>query len=312
MKSLVKTLLLLLVLLAVGGAGLWYYNKTQAEQAREEALAKLQQQWTERLGQLRGISDPERYKDELRAQLKWYFGELQALNNRFPELADLDRAWKEIEENVRTGRIPANKVPEYEEFFKYVKDVYQRMERGEFTPLITATSENLHLDFYRIERVNEGGKQRLRMDFVLWGAPRRLIEKRQGAVTTKRVTVPLNFQRMFFQFLTEEGKVHGEMSATGPAAAPYMKIDYPERWIAEFPPQALLGTWYVDLFPEEAARVIWEISISGRTDAGNDYTANYHWEFDVPEAWKTSGDWGGTEQIVPEEYINRTDAQAAN
>lgn len=304
MKPLLKTLFVLFLASAAGGVAIWYYTTSTTQVAYDKAITQLQQQWTERLGRIRGVEDPELYQDEVRAGLKWYFSELQKVHNRFPDLKNLDRAWTEIEEQHRAGHIPSNKMETYEEFFQLVKAAYELLERGEYAPKINAMSSSLHLDIYSIERDQIEGVPRLKIDFMLWGAPRRIkVKTLEGGTKVKKVVVPLRFSRMFFQFINESGKVHGEMM--GNTGEPTIKIIHPERWIREFPAQAVLGTWWVELFPPEAHSVVWEIGLSGRTDAGNPIEALFKWEFPVPEAWKTTGDWGGTEQVMPEDYINR-------
>ncbi|MDF1566283.1 MAG: hypothetical protein P1V51_24840 [Deltaproteobacteria bacterium] len=305
MHPLLKTLTVVILVGAAGAGGIWYYTTTTTQAAYTEAIQDLQQQWTERLGTIRGVDDPQRYKEEIHAGLKWYFSELNRVYNRYPELHDVDKAWKEIELNNEKGHIQTNQMEDYREFFEYAKGVFDTLERGEFVPKINAEAENLHLDIYSVKLADWEGAPRLKIDFILWGAPRRVETKKTAAGTVKKVKVPLSFSRMFFQFLDAEGKVHGEMA--GNTGEPTIKITHPERWIEEFPAQAVLGSWWVELFPPEAEKVIWEIGLSGTSDAGNPYNALFKWEFPVPPQWKTAGDWGGTETVMPEEYINRTE-----
>jgi hypothetical protein len=304
MHPLLKTLLVVVLVGGAGAGGIWYYSKTSTEAAYQTAIRDLQQQWTERLGSLRSIDDPERYQDEMETALKWYFSELQRIYNRFPELHDLDKAWKEMERQNQQGHIPTSEMETRREFFDYVKATFERLERGEYVPKINAEAESMHLDIYSVKLDEWEGQPRLKIDFILWGAPRRIQKKDTAAGTVKKVRVPLAFSRMFFQFLDAEGKVYGEMA--GNSGEPTIKIVHPERWIEEFPAQALLGSWWVELFPQKAERVIWEIGITGQTDAGNPINALFKWEFPVPPQWKTAGDWHGTETVMPEEYINRS------
>lgn len=309
MHPLLKTLIFVVLIGAGGAAAIYWYSTTSTEAAYQAGVTQLQQQWTERLGTVRSISDPARYKEEMRTQLKWYFSELQDLYNRFPDQADTDRAWKQIEEDQRAGRIPADRMDSYKEFFEYAKSTFELMRKGDYVPQINGSAESMHMDIYSVKRDSYEGAPRLRIDFVLWGAPRRIDERPTASGTIKKIRVPIAFSRMFFQFLDADGKVYGEMS--GASGEPFIKIDYPERWIAEFPPQAVLGTWWVEMFPKEAEKVDWQIVLTGRTDAGNPINAEFKWEFGVPPAWKT-GDWsaGAAEQVMPEEYINRAAAGA--
>ena len=74
------------------------------------------------------------------------------------------------------------------------------------------------------------------------------------------------------------------MSGSG---EPYMVLKDPERFSGELPPGIALGTWWVDPFPREAARV--EVSVSlqvqGMTSAALSRRRS-GWELPVPEEWE--------------------------
>ena len=89
----------------------------------------------------------------------------------------------------------------------------------------------------------------LRIDFALWGAPRYVERERSGDKIVTRTVVPVAFKRIAFHFLDPAGKLYGEMSGGG---EPYQKLSDPERFVDDFPPGVLFGTWWVELFPREA------------------------------------------------------------
>jgi hypothetical protein len=73
------------------------------------------------------------------------------------------------------------------------------------------------------------------------------------------------------------------MSGTG---EPYLKLADPERFAEDFPPGILFGTWWVDPFPREAARVklALDVQVPGTGPAAA--TASLALELPVAEAWK--------------------------
>lgn len=304
MHPMLKTLVVLLLVGGAGAAGIYYYSNQTTEAAYHKKLEDLSQRWTARLGSVQGITDPQRYNEEMSTQLKWYFSQLQEIYNHFPKQRDPDRAWKEIQKELDSGRIPAEKKAEYKEFFDYAKKVFGVLQSGDYAGNPNGSSQSMHMDIYSMKPVSYQGVPRIRIDFILWGAPHRIqSHKNQVGTTINKVVVPVTFNKMFFQFLDDKGKVYGEMSGSG--GEPTIKIEDPKRWIAEFPAGALLGTWWVDMFPEKAAKVVWEIGMTGRTDAGNPIDASYRWTLDVPDNWK-SGSWkeGAQQETRDQDYIN--------
>jgi hypothetical protein len=95
--------------------------------------------------------------------------------------------------------------------------------------------------------------------------------------------VPVAFTRIAFRFLDPAGKLYGEM--TGPGE-PYQKLADPERFVDDFPPGVLFGTWWVELFPREAASVEIELVADLRGPSGAVRPATFVATLPVSEAWK--------------------------
>src|SRR5262249_46973601 len=88
-----------------------------------------------------------------------------------------------------------------------------------------------------------------------------------------------------------------ELNAAGD---PSMKVDFPERFIAEFPPQMVLGYYPVDLIPAEVAKIDMLFTVASRSPFGGEAEANFRWTLDTPANWKLSpGErWEGAEESV--------------
>jgi hypothetical protein len=256
----------------------WRARSDAAEARLERALLK--REFLERGSLSRQVAPdrPKEWRDEARALLRWYFDELAASRNRHPgaaRAAEAARPAKGKEDEARA------------EWQRYAQERLAMLRDGKYEPLWSLADRGLRLDVLALapDKNPEGGGRALRIDFALWGAPRRL-EKETVPGTTRTVTkavVPVAFRQLGFQFLDDKGKPYGEM--TGPGE-PYMKLNDPERFSEDFPPGILFGTWYVDAFPREAAKVIFTLGAEARGQSGADVSASYKLELPVADAWK--------------------------
>lgn len=253
--------------------------RSDAAEARLER-AQLKREFLERGSLSRQVAPdrPKEWRDEARALLRWYFDELAASRNRHPgaaRAAEAARPAKGKEDEARA------------EWQRYAQERLAMLRDGKYEPLWSLVDRGLRLDVLTLapDKNPAGGGRALRIDFALWGAPRRL-EKETVPGTTRTVTkavVPVAFRQLAFQFLDDKGKPYGEM--TGPGE-PYMKLNDPERFSEDFPPGILFGTWYVDAFPREAAKVIFTLGAEARGQSGADVSASYKLELPVADAWK--------------------------
>lgn len=273
-----------LVVLAAGAAVLFttWRSRSDAAEARLER-AQLKREFLERGAVSRDLP-PEKareWRDEARALLRWYFDELAASRNRHPRAAEAARPAKGKEGKGKEE--DASRA----EWQRYAEDRLAILRDGKYEPLHSLADRGLRLDILAFGPAAnpEGGARALRIDFALWGAPRR-VEKETlpgTARTVSKVVVPAAFRQLGFQFLGEKGKTWGEM--TGPGE-PYMKLADPERFSDDFPPGVLFGTWYVDLFPREAQKVVFTLGVEARGQSGADVSASYKLELPVADAWK--------------------------
>ncbi|HZN93537.1 MAG TPA: hypothetical protein VFB81_12575, partial [Myxococcales bacterium] len=64
------------------------------------------------------------------------------------------------------------------------------------------------------------------------------------------------------------------------------KVDWPERYIAEFPPQMILGHYDLDLLPAEVKNMEITFKVSSRASTGGEAVANFVWKLETPGEWK--------------------------
>jgi len=258
--------------------------------ARNEALAlraertRVKRELVERAVVARALATdrPREAAEEGRALLRWYFEELQAAGNRHPGIqvdgslaALLASRPKATEEERRS----------LEEFWRYADERLQALRAGRHDPLFVAGAAGLRLDVLAIQAgKGPSGQPAVRIDFALWGAPRRTDREAQGGGrAAERSALVASFPQLALRFLDAEGKPYGEMSGSG---EPWLKLADPERFADDFPPGLLFGTWWLEPFPREAARVAvtLQASVSGNGPAA--LAPAFAFEAPVAEAWK--------------------------
>ncbi|HEU4383494.1 MAG TPA: hypothetical protein VFR85_08330 [Anaeromyxobacteraceae bacterium] len=288
------------VVLAAGAAFFFstWRSRSDLAEARLERV-QLKREFLERSSLSREIAPdkPKEWRDEARALLRWYFDELAALKNRHPRATAASEPARPAKgkdgkgKEEGKGKEKEGKGKEEDaaraEWQRYAEERLATLRDGKYEPLWSLADRGLRLDVLTFAPAAnpEGGARSLRIDFALWGAPRR-VEKETvpgSAKTVTRAVVPVAFRQLGFQFLDDKGKPYGEM--TGPGE-PYMKLADPERFAEDFPPGVIFGTWYVDLFPREAEKVVFTLGVEGRGQSGADVSASYKLELPVAEGWK--------------------------
>ncbi len=257
-------------------------------QGRNEALAlraereHVKRELVERAVVARGLAAdrPREAAEEGRSLLRWYFEELQAARNRHPG------ARPEGGPPAPRPGATAEERKTFDEFASYAADRMKALRAGRLDPLFVAGAGGLRLDILAIQagRNPATGEPGVRLDFVLWGAPRRTErEERPGGRGPERAALVATFPQLTFRFLDANGKPYGEMAGSG---EPYLKLADPERFDPDFPPGLLFGTWWVEPFPREAARVAVSLQASVPGNSAAALTPSFAFEAPVDEAWK--------------------------
>jgi hypothetical protein len=249
--------------------------RLQREALRREAI--------ERAAVARGVAGPAGI-EEARAVLRWWFESVAALRERFPSAAREEEA-----------RLRPKDAAKEEAWFRYADERAKLLERA-YAPVASATDRGLRLDVLAVAPGDhpETRERAVRIDFALWGVPRRLEREHAaageasrggaGAAPAQRVVVPLSFPKLGFRFLDAAGKAYGEMTGTG---EPYLLLKPPERFSDALPPGVTLGTWWVEPFPREAARVELTVGVqAGGMTSGALLTPEFRWELPVADEWK--------------------------
>jgi hypothetical protein len=185
-------------------------------------------------------------------------------------------------------------------FYAWEKALFDRMHTGKYVPVFSATDKGMRLDVVGADVSAAGGKPHVRLPLVLWGAQR--YTKEDERTGKKRVMTSADISANF-RLLDSSGKLVAEMTAGSPG----MKNDFPERLIAEFPPQVVLAQYEFERVPAGVAQMEATFSVRSHAPSGGDANATYTWRTSVPEEWRLGpGEtWEGAQETTrSEEDIN--------
>lgn len=315
MNPLVRTLVLGGLVLAGAVYGINYHNDTVARLEFEKGHEALRSAYVERAGWMRSIANEDRYRDELVSLNKWYDASLADLHNRFPGRFVEDAPLKELEAQKAAGQLKAEDFNLKKEFFDLTKTFSDLIASGRYSPVLTSVSNGVRLDVVGVKREPHEGRQALRVDVVAWGAPRREISQRSdsGKSVTSRMQLDFALKELNLEFTTmeqpknpkaqPEEKLYGEFKA----GAPTMTVEYPERWLPAFPPQAALMTYWIEPMPREATSVTWKLSGEVRSPSGGPLPFVAEWKVTPQADWqlKEGEKFEAEERVMPEEEMRR-------
>ena len=275
-------------------------SSAKAQEAQREAdFTRLQKDYLERVGWIRTNPDPASYGQEINSFFKTYFEQVSTYRNRYRLGNEFDAYLTELDS--RGGK--DERAQDKKVFYDYTRKVFDQMREGRYKPLWSATDKGMRLDVLSSNVVMVMNKPQVRLQLVLWGAQRE--ERSDGKV--KKMVTSASFKTQW-KLTDEKGKLIGEMNGDDPA----MKVDFPERFIAEFPPQMVLGHYDMDLVPSEVKKMEITFNVSSRAASGGDVAATYLWKLDVPADWRLGAGqtWEGAEVTErAEEEIDPSKAQ---
>ncbi|WP_317987822.1 hypothetical protein [Hyalangium gracile] len=277
-----------------------FYRRLSAqtlEAQREADMARIQKDYLERVGWMRTNPDENAYREEVGPFFKAYFEQVDAHLDQFKGNKEFDGYIQEVEQRGEGGK--DDKIAERKAVYEYTRKLFDTFRKGRYQPVWTATDKGMRLDVVTADVVMVKGTPQVRFQLALWGAQRSL--KDEGKV--KKMITSATFDTAW-KLTDAKGRLLGEMKGGDPAN----KIDYPERYIPEFPPQMVLGHYDMDLVPNEVARMEISFKVSSRAASGGTADASYVWKVDsVPSDWRLGAGekWeGATEEERPEEEID--------
>jgi hypothetical protein len=287
---------IIFVIVAISTASSKYSAKVE-EAARQENAARIKSEYLERVGWIRSNPDEKSYKEEVTSFFRWYFNQINDHKNRFGGSAEFDEYLDELDKRAEKG---GTQVADKKAYYEYTKKMFDQFRGGNYAPVWSGADKGMRLDVVSTTPISTGGQSQIRYQIVLWGAQRELREEGKGM---KKMVTSASFN-VTWKLYDEKGKLIGEMNAPGD---PAMKVDFPERFVAEFPPQMVLGHFDIDLLPAEVKNVDILFNVNSRSQSGGDVASNYAWKLDAPAEWKLrpGEEWKGAQESVrPEDEIN--------
>ncbi len=275
-----------LALALVGGVMLMSHLQAAADasESRAERL-RLKREFDERAALLRAVpaDAAQEWRDEANVLLRGYFQAVSEVRNRYPRAPAAPSAMQAAEAD-RKGKLTDKDRATIEDFQKYADSRLAILSGGAYAPIASAPAGGLRLDVLTVEPgASPSGGPGLRIDFALWGAPRLVERERTGSHTVTRTAVPLALKGVQFRFLDGAGKLYGEMNGPG---EPYQKLVDPERFVPDFPPGILLGTWWVELLPREAVTTELKLDLDVRQPSGAARPVSLSLQLPVQESWR--------------------------
>lgn len=304
MKGSFGFILLIVGVIAGGYFSYKKYTEKQVELERTQNMDRIQKEYLERVSWIRTNPDDKAYRDEVGTFFRWYFRELNEHHNRYGGNKNYDDYLKEIE--ARSERLTDQQVSERKKVYDAVKATFDSFKNGSYDPVYTATADGMRFDIVSSDVKMVDGEPRIHLPIVLWGAQREMRE--DGNV--KKMVTSAAFS-MTWRLFDAKGKLLGEMSADGDPAG---KIDFPERYISEFPAQIVLGSYDIDLLPADVSRIEAEFAVTSRSPSGGEARGTYTWKLDAPSEWKLKDGetWkGAQEDVRPIEEIDPAAAARA-
>lgn len=272
--------------LALLGAVLLMNSWRSAADLAEARLerARLRREFAERSAMARTLpaQPPDAWREEVGALLRGYLEAMTTVRNRHPAEPPRPSALEAAEGEKRKDDKARATLAEFQ---KYADDRFALLKAGRYAPVASAVAEGLRLDVVAVQTGPnpDGSGPALRVDFALWGAPRVLEREGSGERTTSRTVSLVALKALSFRFLDEKGGQWGEMSGGG---EPYLKLVDGERFVEDFPPSVLFGTWWVDLLPRQPVTMQLALEASLRGAGGRDRPALFELALPIEEGWR--------------------------
>jgi len=291
------------VAIAVGAGSLVASKNSQIREIEKEADAQhLRADYLEKVGWMRSNPDDKQYKEEVNPFFRNYFNQVDEHLKKFGGNRNFDDYLTE-QADGKKGKKGGDekKAGDRKAVYDAVRAVFDRMHDGKYTPVFTATDKGLRLDVLSADVKMVGGKPSVRYEIVVWGPSRELREADKGQ---KRMITSASFSASW-NLLDEKAKPFGSMEATDLSG----KVDWPERYIAEFPPQMVLGHYDLDLVPAEVKNMEITFKVTSRAATGGEAAASFVWKLETPGDWKLKpGEkWeGASETTAPMEAPGAT------
>ncbi len=258
-------------------------GRADAFEARLER-ARLKREFVERAAVARALpaTPPEAWRAEAAALVRWYVEGMSTIRNRHPKEPARPGALAAAEAERKLAAKDRDLLLDFQ---RYADDRFELLRGARYAPVASAVAEGLRLDLLSIQPgpSPEGAGPALRVDFALWGAPRLLEREGSGDKAVIRTVTPVALRQLGLELLDEKGALFGGMAGGG---EPHQKLLDGERFVEDFPPGILFGTYWLELLPRQPVTVKLELTTSVRGASGRDRPAVFTVSLPIEEGWR--------------------------
>ena len=291
MKNLVAFVLALLAV--VGGAmAMVFQQKDRADNFDfERELAQIQRD-TARQAALIAHSPDDKFAYDRQQLVRKHLEAIDALRKRYPEMMKPDAFIERMEEKAKEGAKDKAKTAEYRARYDYLKEMWENyLKGGNFKALFGGESSGVRFEVASIKKSNDGGKEGLRWDVFIYGAPPQDQLQLNNFHLDTWVEFPEN---------ETSGKRKGQPKRSAYKAdlqpfLPYVLLDKPWEWMPEWPAGVMVG-YYVGVPQWDSRSKRADMSLDGqlRTNGGTVLQVSMKWKrMEIQDAWKgvAGGKW---------------------
>jgi hypothetical protein len=253
--------------------------------SRSLLLEHARHQFSQRAAVARMAPNPEAYRADLRTLLRGWFAEQADIGNRFPLLRGQPAPFVPPPPKVRGGDL--------REFQELAEKQIGAWREGRVDLLETSYAQGLRIDLLRVTKA----AQHLAVDVAVWGAPEESeTEEADLGKQLQRVMVPVVFKGLSLRFLDNTGRIVARMEASG---EPALRLDVPERLVADAPPGLILARYEPAEFPPGVEQIEWTLGLQVRSASGEARLAQAVWKTKPDQAWAGEA-WTDQDKVVVE------------
>jgi len=285
-----RTILIILVVALAGGGLLYQRHMAQVtEQEIEEGLREARRTFEDKAASI-VTEDTEAYLSRIATALTAYEQELDRVYEGYEDRRDPNAYAAEVKKQLEEGQIEEASASSMLEAFDLVKDAYDTLMQGNWTPVLTATGPgNIRIDIYDFDRTEDmDGNPLLEGKAFFWGVQENTRISWGQLRLEYWYTAPPDPEMK--RILRKQGKpVDAEvLQVLGRAegdATPYIFLQSLDDYIPTFPAFVSVGIIRLPAMPRDAEKVDIEYGFTARK-GGDAFDVMAAWEqLDIPPAW---------------------------
>jgi hypothetical protein len=286
-----RSILIILVVALIGGGLLYQRHRAQVtEQAIEEGLRDARRTFEDKAASI-VTEDTDDYLSRIKAALDAYEGEVDDVYEGHEDMRDPDAYAEEVNRQLEEGQIEEASASSMLEAFELVKDAYDTLMQGAWTPVLTATGPgNIRIDIYDFDRTEDvEGNPVLQGKAFFWGIQENTRVSWGQLRLEYWYTAPPDKEMK--RILRKQGKPVDEevLQVMGRAegdATPYIFLQAVDEYIPTVPAFVSVGIIRLPAMPQDAEKVDIEYGFTARK-GGDAFDVIAKWDqLEIPSTWK--------------------------